>query len=121
MHHALQKESLLDDLAVSLKDKFKLTDEGDLSMFLYANPSKHNRSTFELAQSHPIERMIETLGLNDDSKTHDTPANAVLHKETDGKSRVQSCNCRSAVDILSCLASTSCPGVDHAAHQCDRF
>ena len=87
-----KNKAVLDDLIISLKNGFKLTDEGYLSMFLGDQFNKHNHDEFELTQPHPIKRIIETLGLNDDSKMNDTPASAMLHKDNDGKKRTQSRN-----------------------------
>ena len=100
---------------------FKLTYEGFLPEFLGVKSNEHNNKTLELTQSHLIERTFETLGLNDDSKIHDAPANGTLHKDADGKNRVQSWNYRSTVSMLNYVASTSRPDIVYAVNQCDMF
>ena len=40
-----------------------LTDEGDISNYLGVNIKKNSDSTFELSQSHMVEKIINHVGL----------------------------------------------------------
>jgi len=105
----------------SLQDDFKLTDEGDLETFLGVLFNKNGHNKLELTQPHLIQRIVDTLGIQDESKMHDTPANVTLNRDESGKDRVQSWNYRSVIGMMSYLASTSRPDILFAVHQCARF
>ena len=111
---------MLNDLIKNLESQFRLTDEGDLETFLGVNFIQDDDS-LEINQPHLIERILEALSLNDDAKMHDTPANTILHKDKDGKKRVQQWNYRSVVGMLSYLSATTRPDILFAVHQCARF
>ena len=80
---------MLKELIESLKSDFKLTYKGSLETFLRVNFSKTNYNTLELNQLYLIQRILDALSLNDDAKCHDTPSNCTLHKDNDGKKRIQ--------------------------------
>ena len=84
-----KNKRVLDELIESLNDEFKLTDEGDLETFLGIQFKRINHNTLEMSQPRLIQRMLDALGFNDDSKMHDAPANAILHKDKKGKQRAQ--------------------------------
>ena len=54
---------------------------------------------------------FKTFKLNDDAKMHDVPENCMIRKHKDSKRRIQEKNCRSDVDMMSCLASTTCTDI----------
>ena len=71
---------MLDDLISSLKDDFKLTDEGDSEKFLGEYFKKNGHDALEFTQLHLMQCFLKAFSLNDDSKLLNAPANAVLHK-----------------------------------------
>ena len=85
-----KNKSILDNLINSLKDDFKLTDKGNLSTFLTVNFWKIDYDKLKLNQLHLIERILKALGLNNNTKIHDTPTNTILYKDSKGPSRTQS-------------------------------
>jgi len=78
----------LDELILSLEKDFKLTDEGDLEIFLGVLFKKHSHNILELNQPYLIQRIIDALYLEDKSKMHNTPANVTLNRDENGKKRV---------------------------------
>ena len=83
-----KNDEIFKELIKSLEDEFKLTDEGDLETFLGVLFKKQGHNKLELTQPHLIQRIIDALNLQDDSKMHDTPANVTLHRDENGKKRV---------------------------------
>ena len=116
-----KNQKLIDDLIESLKDEFKLTDEGDLETFVGAHFKKHGHGALELTQPHLAQSIFEVLVLNEDSKLNNAPANVVLREDKDGKNKTQTWNYRSVIWMLTCLASTSRPDIAFAVHQCAIF
>ena len=66
--------STVKEIIKSLESNFKLIDEGDLSAYLGINIAKVGENTWALSQHFLIDRMLKALGLEDDSKVHDTPS-----------------------------------------------
>ena len=65
----------MNDFISSLEDYFRLTDEGDLETFFGVNFNQKNQDAVEMNQPQLVERVLETLKLNDDAKIHDAPEN----------------------------------------------
>ena len=72
-------------------------------------------------QSHLIGCILEALSLNNDTKMHGTPANSILHRDKDGRKRIQKWNYYSVIGILIYLAVTTRPDILFAVHQCACF
>jgi len=87
-----KNKSVLEELILSLKDKFKLTNEGDLATFLGININKTKHNTLELTQPHLIERIIKAVGLNGDIKMHGTLANTTLFYNKSSPKCIQTWN-----------------------------
>ena len=115
-----ENDKVLKDLISSLVDDFRLTDEGHLETFLGDNFNQKNHYTLEINQPHLMERVLEKLKLNDDAKMYDASENCMLHKDKDGKRRIQEWNYRSVISMMSYLASRTRPDVLFAVHQCAR-
>ena len=86
----------IDCLVQSMHDSpenFKLTDEGEVNKFLGVEITKIGKNSFELAQPFLIDRLLQFLGLCNNS--FDTNANSssmpiarsLLHRDLAGKSR----------------------------------
>ena len=74
-----------------------------------------------MIQLHFIQRIIDALGIQDESKMHDTPTNVILNRDESGKKQTQDWNYRSLIGMMSYLASTPRPGILFPVHQCARF
>ena len=84
---------------------------------------KHeNDSGFTMSQPGLIDTIIETLGLENDSKQHKTPAvNPPLQKHTQSEPFTENWNYRSLIGMLTYLARNTRPDIEYAVHQCARF
>ena len=56
-------------------------DEGNFESCLGIKATKHVHSAIKLAQPHLIQRMIDALGLEEESKMHDDLANVALTRD----------------------------------------
>jgi hypothetical protein len=123
------KESI-DRLVHSMHDgpeNFKLTDEGDVNKFLGIEITKLDSSSFELAQPFLIDRLLQFLGLCNNSfetnaNSSSTPvAKGLLHRCLAGKPRKYNWKYRTAVGMLSYLQNSTRPEIAMAVHQTARF
>lgn len=67
-----------------------------------------------------IERIIKATNLKD-QRMHDTPADTILRRDTDGQERKTEFHYRSIIGQLNYLAATTRPEIQFAVHQCARF
>jgi hypothetical protein len=113
------KESI-DCLVRSMHDgpeNFKLTDEGGVNKFLGIEITKLDSSSFELAQPYLINRLLQFLGLCNnsfeiDANSSSTPvAKGLLHRDLACKPRKYNWKYRTAVGMLSYLQNSEeiCP------------
>jgi hypothetical protein len=116
----------IDRLVRSMHDgpeNFKLTDEGDVNKFLGMKITKINSSSFELSQPFLIDRLLQFLGLcNNSFDTHAnsslTPvAKGLLHRDLAGKPRKYKWKYQTAVGMLSYLQNSTHPEIVMAVHQ----
>ena len=105
----------------SLEDGFKLTDEGDLSACLGIDITKSKNNTWILSQPFLIERIVKTLGLEEDSNVHDTPYVEILTSDKDGEAFCEKWNYRSVQGTLTYLDESSRPDIQFAVHHTSRF
>ena len=75
----------------------------------------------ELTHPYLTQRIIGTLEIQEEPKTHVTHVNVTLNRDENGLNRVQDWNYRSAMGMMSCLASTSRTDVFFDVHQCAWF
>ena len=115
-----RSEKVIDELIKSLSKQFKLTDEGKVHAYLGIDIQSKNKQNFTFTQPHLIERILNTLHLQNESKMHDTPANKILTKTSTGP-RQQDWNYRSVIGMMNFLAATTRPDILFAVHQCARF
>ena len=86
-----------------MNGEFNLTDKGNLELCLVIKITKHSHNALELTQSHLIQRTIDDLELEEESKLHDTSTNVALTKDEDGKKVTRYCKHRSVIGTLRCL------------------
>jgi hypothetical protein len=114
-------DQVLDDLISSLQSEFKLTHEGDVGAYLGINIQHHPDSSLELIQPGLVQKIITAAGLESNSTQHDTPSTAILHEDPDGSDREHNWNYRTIIGMPNYLASSTCPNIAFAVHQCERF
>ena len=101
---------------------FELTDEGDVEAFLGIKVDQLPDGTIKMSQPDLINRVIETLGLEKQSKQHKTPAvSPPLHAHKDGAPREKTWNYRSVIGMLTYISRNTRPDIEYAVHQCARF
>jgi hypothetical protein len=117
-----QKEAVINDVIQSLSRIFKLKDEGDVSAFLGVQLRKDpTNRTISLTQPGLIDQILRDVGINDFSKTKETPVDSILHPNLSGPPRVEQWNYRSVIGKLNYLANNTRPDISMAVHQCACF
>lgn len=79
------------------------------------------QKTITLSQPGLIEQVIRDVGLDQYSKGKDTPADTILHADSNGAERQQTWNYRSVIGKLNYIANNTRPDISMAVHQCARF
>ena len=113
----LKADKLILDLQ---KLGYALTDEGSMSAYLGLQVNWLKDGRVSLTQPAFIERIISSCKLKD-QRMHDTPADNILSRDTDGLPRKNEFHYRSVIGQLSYLAATARPEIQFAVHQCARF
>ena len=115
-------DSIIDDHIRQLQNlNFDLTIEGDIESFLGVKVEKDDKS-IKMSQPALTQTILDTLGLQDDSKCHDTPAvSPPLHAHKNGAERKEKWSYRSVIGMLTYLARNTRPDIEYAVHQCARF
>jgi hypothetical protein len=65
--------------------------------------------------------VIHDVGFDKFSKGKDTPADAILHPDTEGAPRQEKWNYRSLIGKLNYIANSTRPDISMAVHQCARY
>jgi hypothetical protein len=101
---------------------FKLTDEGDVDAFLGVKVEDLPQNKIKMSQPNLINRILDLLGLKEESKQHKTPAvSPPLHDHENGAPREKTWSYRSAIGMLTYLSRNTRPDIEYAVHQCARF
>jgi len=125
-----RSKEFIDRLVCSMhngSENFKLTDEGDVNKFLGIEITKLDSSPFELAQPFLINRLLQFLGLCNNSfeantNSLSTPVmKGLLHRDLAGKPCKNNWKYRTAVSMLSYLQNSTRPEIAMAVHQTARF
>ncbi len=106
-------DHVLDTLIASLQEDFKLTHDGDVGAYLGVNIKHHSDGSLELMQPSLIQKS--------NSVQHHTPATNILFDDSDGPEREHSWNYHAIIGMLNYLASSTCPDIAFAVHQCAHF
>ena len=110
-------DQLISDLQ---KLGYALTDEGSMSAYLGLQVNWLKDGRVSLTQPAFIERIINSCKLKD-QRMHDTPADNILSRDSNGLPRKNEFHYRSVIGQLSYLAATTRPEIQFAVHQCARF
>ena len=105
-------------------ENYALTDEGDISNYLGVNIKKNPDGTFELLQSHLVEKIINHVRLTVTASLRAREAHdwkSLLHKDKYSLGRKCVCNLRAAVGMLIYLQGSTRPEIKIAVHQCASF
>ena len=115
--------SKVDKVISNLKKlNFELTDKGDVEAFLGVQVEQLEDGTIKMSQPDLINRVIEALGLDNQSKQHKTPAvSPPLHAHKNGAPREKTWNYRSVIGMLTYISRNTRPDIEYAVHQCARF
>ena len=124
-------KNVFDELVDSLKngpEKFDLTDEGDINMYLgveiqmLGKPDPNMPRSFEMKQPFLIGRILKLLSIVEGDNSKPTPATKpVLTKDSEGDIRNADWNYRQAIGMLSYLTGSTRPDISMAVNQCARF
>ena len=111
---------LLDEWVTDMKRDYTLEDEGDINAYLGINVTRPSKTSIKLNQPALIQRIIDSLNLKD-QRQHDTPADSILFKDSEGDPRKTDFHYRSLIGQLNYLTSSTRPDIQFATHQCSRF
>ncbi len=75
----------------------------------------------KIHRTKPSPQLVQDVGLDDYSKSKDTPADNILYADKDGLPRRESWNYLSIIGKLKYLANNTRPNISMAVHQCTRF
>ena len=106
-----------------LKQKFDMTDEGDLNDFIGVNITRHEDGKIELSQPHLIEQILRDLNFQHDTKKVNTPGKPdhVLRKNEGAPPHKADWHYRSIIGKLNFVEKSSRPDIANPVHQCARF
>lgn len=105
----------------SLAKDFTLTDEGEIRDYLGIHVEHLEDGRKRLTQPRMIQRCVEMVGLESNSKTHLTPADRVLHRAPHDPPRKSSWEFRSVIGALMFLQQSTRPDINFAVHQASQF
>ena len=80
--------------------------------YLGMNVSKYPNGTITMSQPAIIDKIVNSFGICDESKIHDTPANFILEIDEDVNGRNQEWHYHSVIFPKNCLAGTNRPDVN---------
>ena len=74
-----------------------------------------------MRQPAMIDKILNILGICDESKMHDTPANVILKKEEDGNGSKQECHYCSVIFQMNDLVGATRPDILFTLHQYAKY
>ena len=90
--------------------KFELTDEGEVDSFLGIKIDKDAKGNITMTQRGLIDTIIKSVGLENDSKQHQTPATTPpLQKHKESSKFDETWSYRSLIGMLTYLARNTRP------------
>ena len=85
------------------------------------NFNKDPNGTITMSQPEIINKILNSLGICDEPKMHDTPANIILTKYEYGNERKQECHYCSVIGQMNYLAGTTRPDIIFSVHKCAKY
>jgi len=117
-----KNQEIIDDMISNLKKDFDLTDEGDVDAFLGVQFDYLEDGQIKMSQTGLIQQILKDVGIENDSKCHDTPAvTEPLKRHEDAQPFNASWEYRSVLGKLAYLAKNTRPDIEYAVHQCARY
>ena len=98
-----------------------MTDEGDVKSYLGMNVRKYPNGTITMRKPAIIDKILNRLGVCDESKLYDTPENVILTRDEDGNGRKQEWHYCSVIGQMNYLALTTRPDIIFDVHQCAKY
>ena len=74
-----------------------------------------------MSQHDTIEKILNSLGICDEPKMHDTPANFILTNNEDGNARDQEWHYCSVIGQLNYLSGKTKTDIIFVVHQCKKY
>ena len=103
-----------------MKRDYTLEDEGDINAHLGINVTRPTKTSIKLNQPALIQYIINSLNLKD-QRQHDTPADSVLFKDSEGDLRNTNFHYQSLIGQSNYLTSSTNPDIQFATHRCSCF
>ena len=111
---------LLDEWVADMKRDYTLEDESDINAYLGINVTHPTETSIKVNQPALIQRIINSLNFKD-QRQHDTLADSVLFKDSEGAPRMTDFHYRSLIGQFNYLTSSTRPDIQFATHQCSHF
>ena len=92
-----------------------------MKSYIGMNVSKDPNGTITMRQPVIIDKILNSLGICNESKMHDTPANIILKKYKDGNGSKKEWNHSSVIAQMNFLAGSTTPDIIFAVHQCAKY
>lgn len=118
-----QDESKIDKTISELKSlSFELTDEEEFNSFLGIKIDKDGNGNITMTQRGLLYTIIKSVGLENYSKQHQTPAISPPLQKHEGSSDFDEVwSYRSLIGMLTYLARNTILDLEYDVHQCARF
>ena len=123
--------SYVDDCCIFSKDKdtidallknpsktSNMNDEGGVKSYLGMDVSKYKNGTITMSQPAIIEKILDRLGICDESKMHYTPENVILTEYEGGNGKKQEWHYCSVTCQMNYLAITTRRDIIFFVHKC---
>ena len=114
----------IDNIIMSLKEDYDLTDEGNLNEYLGIKIEERQDGSRVLTQPLLMRRILMAVGIDQRKKVRKkrkTPAIRVLQRDEGGHKRKQTWDYQSVVGMLNFLSRSTRPNLAFAVSQVARF
>ena len=120
---------MIDEVYNAMKDKYKMTDEGDLTNYLGVNIESMPGNKIKLTQPHLIDDILKDLNFLGNTnntcatKPRNTPAQSttILNRDSEGDPHAADWKYCSIIGKLNFLEKSTCPELACAVHQAAHF
>ena len=113
----------IDSVLKNLLNTSKLADEEGVNYYLGMNVRKDPNGTITMIQPEIIDKIINSLGICDESKMHDAPKNVILKKDEDWNvnGSKQEWHYRSVNVQMNYIAGATITNILFVVHQCKKY